>query len=276
MKTNQSKKFDANRQKQASEVVEDKKRIQAEYTKYEFDIPSVWEVLKRLQIVLGRMIVALKYQFHKYTAGAFSNIKFPWFKLGVAAIVVFIFTQKDIQFTINMKNPETALDADGQAIDNEAGMAQSVRLMETRERKETPSSESWNELDEQHIRTYINRFRKVARSEMNKFGIPASIKMAQGILESRAGKHAAVKQSNNHFGVPMSGKVYESAWANWRAHSIFINEGYKEALHFDNSYKKWATYLQEAGYSKDRKYAQKLISLIEQYRLYELDEGYGL
>lgn len=139
---------------------------------------------------------------------------------------------------------------------------------------------------------YIDRFKMVAKVEMEKFGIPASIKMAQAILESNVGKSQLSLNHNNHFGLKCFSKVcskghcsnmsddhhkdffrnYQSSWESWRDHSKFLNnERYLHLQNFGNDYKKWAEGLQKAGYATDKNYSSKLIKLIEKYRLYELD-----
>jgi flagellum-specific peptidoglycan hydrolase FlgJ len=107
---------------------------------------------------------------------------------------------------------------------------------------------------------------------MRKFGIPASIKMAQAILESKAGESAGVKQYNNHFGSPLSQTEYVSAWENWRAHSLFLKNEYSALFDDAYGYKQWAKGLQKLKYSSDRNYADKLIEVIEKYELTLLDE----
>lgn len=143
-------------------------------------------------------------------------------------------------------------------------------------------------------RAYIERFQQVAIWEMEKFGIPASIKMAQGLLESDAGASPLARKANNHFGIKCHSRscrrghcmnreddshkdffrIYESAWRGWRAHSELLQaQRYKQLYQYGNDYKKWAHGLKAAGYATDARYAEKLINVIERYQLYRLDEG---
>lgn len=140
---------------------------------------------------------------------------------------------------------------------------------------------------------YVKRFAKVAIGEMNKFGIPASIKLAQGLLESQAGESILATKNNNHFGIKCFSKsckkghcrnfsddshkdffkVYPSAWESYRAHSLFLQNKRYELLHTTASnYKEWAVGLQKAGYATDKEYANKLIRLIENLELYRYDK----
>lgn len=277
MNRNASKKPDVSISSASYEkqVNKDQKGLQEEAELYFDPAISLAASWKKIQVLLGRIFIALKYQFHKYTAGAFVYIKFPWFKLGVAALVLFIFTQKNIQFSINMKNPsESAWAEEGREIHTESMLAQPI--VHLSEEEDNLKVHSLHKLDEAAVMAYIKRFKKVARSEMNKFDIPASIKMAQAILESHAGEKASAKHNNNHFGIPMSGADYASAWENWRAHSILLRDDFSEVFKAGYAYKKWAKAIQTVGYSKDPKYSQKLIHIIERYDLYQLDEERGL
>lgn len=141
--------------------------------------------------------------------------------------------------------------------------------------------------------SYIERFSGVAQTEMAKFGIPASITLAQGLLESQAGKSPLAKEANNHFGIKCFSKkckkghcknfsddhhkdffrTYASAWESFRAHSLFLQKDrYKHLLELEKTdYKNWAKGLRKAGYATDPNYANKLIRLIENLELNKFD-----
>lgn len=233
-------------------------------------------VLKQLVYKLQKLYVALKYQFYKLTSGVFDGLALPWFKIGLGALALFVVTQKDIQFSIDMKAPfadESSEAAYSQQTTNtsELSFAHSV-AMKRPGANATRSVINVEDLNTNKVKAYIKRFSKVATAEMEKYGIPASVKMAQGILESQAGGHPASAQENNHFGAPLAGRTYNSAWENWRTHSLLMKDQY--AALFDNgtSYRKWAKALKATNYSRDKKYDQKLIKVIETYQLYLLDE----
>ena len=142
-------------------------------------------------------------------------------------------------------------------------------------------------------RNYIKRFSEVARSEMRKFGIPASITLAQGLIESNAGDSRLAVENNNHFGLKcFSSKCkkghcsnftddshkdffrkYDTAWESFRAHSNLLNrERYKQLKKLSPSdYKGWAHGLKAAGYATDKRYAEKLIHIIEEMDLTQFD-----
>ena len=142
---------------------------------------------------------------------------------------------------------------------------------------------------------YIERYKDVAITEMNLFGIPASITMAQACLESNFGNSMLARKANNHFGIKChsnwNGKKvykdddkkhecfrhYKSAWESFRDHSKFLKNGKRYSFLFDykiTDYKKWARGLKKAGYATASDYPQKLIGIIEKYKLYELDKYY--
>lgn len=139
---------------------------------------------------------------------------------------------------------------------------------------------------------YISVYKDVAISEMKKYGIPASITLAQGILESGSGKGRLAVKANNHFGIKCHGwkggkiyhdddkaqecfRKYKSASESFRDHSEFLanRKRYAKLFQLDkDDYKNWAKELRKAGYATDKRYPQKLISLIERYELYNYDD----
>jgi flagellum-specific peptidoglycan hydrolase FlgJ len=146
--------------------------------------------------------------------------------------------------------------------------------------------------NEERTHWYVNTYSKTAINEMKKFGIPASITMAQGILESNSGKGSLALKSNNHFGIKChSGwrgkkvyhdddkkgecfRKYKNPEKSYRDHSVFLESRDRYNSLFKlrkNNYVKWAIGLKKAGYATDPAYADKLISIIERYELWKLD-----
>lgn len=139
---------------------------------------------------------------------------------------------------------------------------------------------------------YIEKYSELAVSEMRRSGIPASITMAQAILESSLGKSDLATKANNHFGIKChvgwQGKrfyydddeedecfrVYRNAEESFRDHSIFLltRDRYKGLFELDPyDYKGWARGLKAAGYATNPHYAERLIKIIEEEQLYQLD-----
>jgi len=150
------------------------------------------------------------------------------------------------------------------------------------------------------VEEYIGTFAEIAQFEMKAYGIPASITLAQGILESGFGKSTLVKKTNNHFGIKCHKgwegeydfhdddekgecfRKYNHPMYSFRDHSLFLTSRARYAFLFDldtNDYRGWAHGLKKAGYATDSKYPSKLISFIERYDLHTYDahvvnEGY--
>lgn len=139
---------------------------------------------------------------------------------------------------------------------------------------------------------YIEEWYSVAQSEMLEHGIPASITLAQGILESASGQSELAKKSNNHFGIKChqdwdGDKVYydddtdnecfrkyDHAEESFHDHSQFLKTRSRYAKLFElkpNDYKAWAKGLKKAGYATNPKYADLLIDLIERHKLHKYD-----
>jgi len=140
---------------------------------------------------------------------------------------------------------------------------------------------------------YIRRFAPVAAAEMHKYGIPASITLAQALLESNAGQSRLTRSSNNHFGIKCFKKnckkghcsnftddshkdffrKYDNAWQSYRAHSLFLHGKRYQSLfkYTSKDYRAWAKGLKKCGYATDKRYAEKLIQIIEELNLQEYD-----
>ncbi|MGV6945986.1 glucosaminidase domain-containing protein [Sphingobacterium kyonggiense] len=139
--------------------------------------------------------------------------------------------------------------------------------------------------------TYIERYKSIAIEEMNKYGIPASIKLAQAILESGNGNSDLALRANNHFGIKCGGtwngksvtksddnpndcfRVYDNPEQSFRDHSQFLlRKRYEKLFQLSkNDYKGWARGLKDAGYATNPRYPQLLIDLIERYNLQQYD-----
>ncbi|WP_282031593.1 glucosaminidase domain-containing protein [Winogradskyella eximia] len=142
------------------------------------------------------------------------------------------------------------------------------------------------------VEEYVSVYAEIAKNNMRHHKIPASITLAQGVLESGVGRGRLAVKANNHFGIKCHGwkgakiyhdddrsqecfRKYNKAEMSYEDHSKFLTGRSRYASLFDlrpNDYKGWAKGLRAAGYATDRKYPQKLISLIERYQLYKYDE----
>ena len=145
---------------------------------------------------------------------------------------------------------------------------------------------------EEEIKLYVASFHEIAKNSMKTHGIPASIILAQGILESGAGKGKLAQSANNHFGIKCHTgwtgdsvkhdddaeqecfRKYTQPSESYKDHSLFLTSRSRYATLFKldkGDYQSWARGLKTAGYATDVKYPDKLIGLIERFELYKYD-----
>ena len=139
---------------------------------------------------------------------------------------------------------------------------------------------------------YIKQYAPLAVEQMKRHKIPASITLAQGLLESGAGHSELARKSNNHFGIKCGGgwrgrtvrhdddarnecfRAYRNPMDSYEDHSLFLRRGARYAFLFNlkiTDYRGWARGLKKAGYATDPSYANRLITIIEDYELYKYD-----
>lgn len=145
---------------------------------------------------------------------------------------------------------------------------------------------------QQRYLDYIERYKTVALQHERQFGVPASITLAQGILESSGGQSKMAQEANNHFGIKAyhwQGEVYGQGDSlrsvgyrkygapedSFLDHAMFLKgPRYSVLYEFDvTDYRSWAQGLRDCGYAEDANYPAKLIKIIEQYELYSLNGG---
>lgn len=142
---------------------------------------------------------------------------------------------------------------------------------------------------------YIGKYAAMAVDQQSEFGIPASITLAQGLLESAAGQSTLAREGNNHFGIKCHAdwkgetmlrdddapdecfRVYENAAHSFDDHSRFLcRKRYAPLFTHDvTDYQAWARGLSACGYATDPQYADRLIAIIERYALYLYDTESG-
>lgn len=147
----------------------------------------------------------------------------------------------------------------------------------------------WN----QRYQTYVDQYKDIAIEQMLKYRIPASITLAQGLLESGAGTSSLTRKGNNHFGIKCHGwsggtiyadddyrnecfRAYNNAYESYEDHSKFLVNGSRYRSLFKLStkdYKGWAKGLKAAGYATNPQYASRLIDIIQVYELYRYDSS---
>ena len=237
---------------------------------------------------------------------AFKN----WYKLAFLAVCLFFVMQDDLNFNVNFKSKEVISE---QYNTNPVAL----NVSNIKEKSTTPTTkESSNFLfgstlfskavpakkEKPIVMTekakkqlaYVGKYADVAVREMKEYGIPASITLAQGLIETNAGASSLATKNKNHFGMKCFSKkckkghcsnfsddthkdffrIYKNAWESYRSHSeLLAGKRYKHLKKLGTkNYKDWAVGLRKAGYATDKRYHNKLIQLIEDLHLYKYDE----
>lgn len=162
----------------------------------------------------------------------------------------------------------------------------------TKGRREIIESSSRTVVTNDNVSNYVLQYKDIAMSNMKNYGIPASIILAQGILESGAGRGDLAVSANNHFGIKCHSdwtgdsvkhdddssqecfRKYNKVAESYRDHALFLKGKGRYASLFEldkDDYEAWAKGLRKAGYATDPKYPDKLISYIERYNLAQYD-----
>jgi flagellum-specific peptidoglycan hydrolase FlgJ len=266
-----------------------------ETTSMSFD--SLTEKFQHLLRGLHVWQATFQHQLDRWTFGAFTRFGGMIF-IKVLILVIIMFSilhepvasiEKTVTFAGQSGNTKekTRIDKQKQRADNTTaalGTGVSFDL----------SPAAVEDLKTSDVKSYIDNFSRASVVEMDKFGIPASITMAQAIIESRSGTSVLAVRNNNHFGIKCFSKscpnghcsnhtddhhkdffrIYTTKEGSWRAHSEFlVNQArYKGLLQYGKNYKLWALKLREFGYATDPTYDKKLIGIIEKYELYKLDD----
>jgi len=252
-----------------------------------------------------------------------NNLEKNWFRILILAVALHVFFNKDISIQFNMNAAGQVGEALViQPVSYEKNQQQKVsvtpvskRSSSHKEKKKTVPPEANNfsnlgfilnpdyarrkKIDRrivqqklENCQAYIKAYEPIARKEREKYDIPVSITLAQGLLESNAGDSRLAKESNNHFGIKCRTKclgctcrnysdddiydmfrVFESTWESFREHSILLSGNrYKHLKKLPaRDYKNWAHGLKKAGYATDKRYAEKLIRIIEELDLDRFD-----
>ncbi|NCT10222.1 MAG: LysM peptidoglycan-binding domain-containing protein [Flavobacteriia bacterium] len=167
------------------------------------------------------------------------------------------------------------------------------KLPSVKEKKHVEELKDKKENHNKYTLEYIQRFAPIAVRKMHVHKIPASITLAQGVLESGSGRSVLALKSNNHFGIKCHTnwtgesvthdddekgecfRKYQYPETSYDDHAAFLTQRKRYAFLFSfktEDYKKWARGLKDAGYATDVNYPEKIIKIIEDYELYEFDK----
>ena len=205
----------------------------------------------------------------------------PWVPLGLIVLAGTVLLYKDLNFNINLSAPTSI--GTSSAVPNPHSVNQPVNLQ--------GAVPLFSDIQEEKNKQYIRKYSNLAIAEMNQYGVPASILLAQGLIESKAGESAAATLHNNHFAVKCYSKKcrkghcgnledmghkafyrkYNQVNEGWRAHSLLVTTGKYRTLTQFRDFQSWANGLQQLEYNASPDYAKKLIQLVRHYELATLD-----
>ena len=217
------------------------------------------------------------------------------YRLLLAGILLVFFYQKDIHISWNQEPPATAGPVLTHLSDSEAVPLSVVPAnfwsALTGEARAAAPARTAKQLEQL---SYVRAHAALAEAEMHRSGVPASITLAQALLESNVGKSTLATRNHNHFGIKCFSRtctkghcsnhsddshkdffrIYPDVATSFRAHSDFLKNGkrYRSLFQLDPAdYQGWAHGLKKAGYATDKRYAHKLIRLIEDLDLTRYD-----
>jgi flagellum-specific peptidoglycan hydrolase FlgJ len=211
-------------------------------------------------------------------------IKKHWFKIVVVMFLGYLFLQKDFsfQFNINDKTPSTKQKAKEKYTETAANdEVEKMSFLDFFTHQQANRLDKFNAIDEATKVAFVKRFGKLARDEQAKFNLPASIILANAMLQSEVGTHFLATTHNNFFAMQCYQKEdncvtfenerflkYESAWESFRAHSTLLSQRIKTQ---NADYRAWLEGMQ-SQLGTDENYVAALRQIIERYHLYKIDE----
>ena len=227
---------------------------------------------------------------------ALAFFKRNWFQIALVLIGLYLFFIKDLSLNIQVQLPDKTEEKPAARVkekytDATPSLAEKSTATD---RMEVPfigtalSSKSTRSelasIDESVKHAFLERFARVAVTEQKKFGIPASVILATALHQSFAGQRDLTLEANNFFALPCTGgwkgscesyqgrryRRYTTAWESFRDFSLFVRENF--AYLKGENYKNWAIGMQKAGIAETDDFSKNVISIIEGYRLSELDK----
>lgn len=231
---------------------------------------------RRFMLGLQGVVMAIRYKVFFLRSGFQAFFSKTSVRLGIIGLVLFLFFGEELRVVLHlpwrggtalgrMETMPVSGERDAMSLAQPALSAASVQS------EAVFTTVSVEDLDPVQVQRYIDRFSQVSRLEMKRFGIPASLLMAQGISESRAGSKESALKHNNHFEQQLRGQKFKTAWDSWRTHSLFMVKRYPSLLEYGEDVDAWAKALRRAGYSHEWNYARRLLRIIDAYQLRELD-----
>jgi hypothetical protein len=255
--------------------------------------PTLAEAFWRIFIAFLTPLIALKGLVYRTPLRALAHANVPWTRLAVIALIGFVLLKKDLNLSFDLRSPFAFMADDTNGDSEEVALSDATRNALAKQVSNDYAPVDADDLLETQTKSYIKEYAELAVTEMHRTGIPASIKMAQAIIESRAGTSRLAEGNNNHFGIKCFSRScpkghctnhnddhhkdffrkYQKVADSWKAHSFFLQKDrYKSLFKFGKDYHKWAAGLRKAGYATDKTYDKKLINTIDKFQLYKLDD----
>ena len=220
-------------------------------------------------------------------------------RLLIVGFALFILTRKQVNFNVRFGVPE-AVPAASPSAEPSASVAPPSTLSDAAPVESGFLSQfnffggddislydALGRQEEQKVEAFLRRFQNVAQAEQQKFGIPASIILANALLHTSAGTSEAANAHQNFFSLPCDEgwagltanagtgciRAYESAWTSFRDHSLYLTSGrYQPLTQFsETDYRRWAAGLGELGYNDTDDLAKQLLRTVDKYQLFRFD-----
>lgn len=262
------------------------------------EVPSFGDLLRESFKRLRRKWLSLRFRGAQIGTIAFSkSFLFKMAFLALASYYLFGGQHDSGSFLAAANGIEPILEETTLGVGTPAKKTKNKQTKAVTKPKPKPISDaapvSRDKLKSDQTLSYIKKYSAIARQEMYKYGVPASISLAQGLVESRAGTSKLARENNNHFGMKCFSRnckkghcsnhtddthkdfflKFKDSKDSWRAHSMLISTGrYAKLKKYGRDYRRWANGLKSVGYATDRTYAQKLIGIIERYDLDQYDK----
>ena len=233
---------------------------------------------------------------------AYAQLTSPWTKLVVLLCLFVLVTRNEISLSVNIGGGGGLFSVSEQSVFLDSPEGPQVKVLgagagaqgeaEAKLASYAAPQKKWTAKQKKQL-AYAEQYATVALAEMATHGIPASITLAQGLLESGTGRSTLARKNNNHFGIKCFSKkcrkghcsnhsddhhkdffrIFDNPEESYRAHSqVLMKARYKFLFDLDiTDYKRWAHGLRKAGYATDPRYGDKLVRMIEELELWRYD-----
>ena len=228
-----------------------------------------------------------------------------WFKIGLVALATYAILSKDLSFNISIQAPEEPLEIPEEELQSRRQSRRETLTDNSATTAQTTSRfdflPSWGEnpdaaylllmekTERRDIQQFIKRFSHVAEAEQEKYGMPASIILARGLLQSLAGQHPAVEKGHNYFLLPCTDdwegqtqdgergtclRRYDNAWMSFRDNSLYLTSGENGHLRRlkGADHREWAEALQHTKGNDNDQLAKQLLNVIREFGLDKFDD----